>query len=274
MDLKTARAVIADLNRAFQADMATLPADTWNQPSDCAGWTIAAAVVHCAQVAELLGDGIARGRAGDPGPPPLAAAEGVLAWRAARMARQQEALNKSPGEILTWYREASAMISAQLDAIPGAPADAKGWHPIGAQPLTWVQDQWLFELALHDWDIRVALNPDAEVRSEAQAAFARTLPARLGRGFNGADDPALAGVYRIEMPASEPFSVTLQVGGGTITVAEGAGAPDVTIVTDPSAFGLVMTNRRPVERFALAGRWQTSGDAEKAARFANAFKSY
>jgi hypothetical protein len=79
MDLSTARAQIAQLDAAFQAELAVLPADTWSQPSDCAGWTIAAAVIHCAQVAELLGDGIRRGRAGDPGPPPLAATEGVQA---------------------------------------------------------------------------------------------------------------------------------------------------------------------------------------------------
>jgi uncharacterized protein (TIGR03083 family) len=264
MDLSTARAQIAQLDAAFQAELAVLPADTWSQPSDCAGWTIAAAVIHCAQVAELLGDGIRRGRAGDPGPPPLAATEGV----------QQEALSRSPAEILAWYREASTMISQQLDAIPSAPADAKGWHPIGAQPLGWVQDQWLFELALHDWDIRVALDPAAEIRPEVQSAFARTLPARLGRGFNGADDPALAGTYRVEMRCSEPYTVTFQVGGGSVAEVEAASTPDVTIVTDPAAFALVMTNRRSVDRFAPAGRWQTDGDAEKAARFANAFKSY
>jgi uncharacterized protein (TIGR03083 family) len=255
MDLSTARAQIAQLDAAFQAELAVLPADTWSQPSDCAGWTIAAAVIHCAQVAELLGDGIRRGRT-------------------ARAARQQEALSRSPAEILAWYREASTMISQQLDAIPSAPADAKGWHPIGAQPLGWVQDQWLFELALHDWDIRVALDPAAEIRPEVQSAFARTLPARLGRGFNGADDPALAGTYRVEMRCSEPYTVTFQVGGGSVAEVEAASTPDVTIVTDPAAFALVMTNRRSVDRFAPAGRWQTDGDAEKAARFANAFKSY
>ena len=274
MDLTAICSAISDLDRAFLADMEALPASTWEQPSDCAGWTIGAAVIHLAQVAELLGDGIARGRAGDSGAPPLAAAEGVQAWRAARTERQQQALSKSPPELLAWYREASAAISEQLDAIPTAPADARGWHPIGAQPLAWVQDQWLFELALHDWDIRVAMDPAAEVRTETQAAFARTLPGRLGRGFKGADDPALAGLYLVQMQASDPLSVTLAVGGGAVTAVNAAGAPDVTIVTDPSAFGLVVTNRRSVERFTSAGRWQVAGDAARADGFVKAFTSY
>jgi hypothetical protein len=48
----------------------------------------------------------------------------------------------------------------------------------------------------------------------------------------------------------------------------------VTIRTDPSAFGLVVTNRRPVERFSGAGRWQVSGDSARAEGFGRAFTSY
>jgi uncharacterized protein (TIGR03083 family) len=275
MSSSAIRQAISDLTRVFAADMEALPAATWQQPSDCDGWTIAGAFIHVVQVAELLGDGLARGRAGDAGPPPLAASEGVQAWRAARTARQQQALSQSPAELLAWYRQAVGAIDAELDAIPSAAPDAQGWHPIGPRPLAWVQDQWLFEVALHDWDIRVALAPAAEVRSTSPAAFARTLPGRLGRGFSGGDDPALAGTYRIEVDAEEPVVVTLRVGNGGIEVVpEDGTTPDVTIRTDPSAFGLVVTNRRPVEQFSSAGRWQVSGDAARAAGFARAFQSY
>jgi uncharacterized protein (TIGR03083 family) len=275
MDSTAIRQAIGDLSRVFLAEMEALPADQWQQPSDCDGWTIAGAFIHVVQVSELLGDGLARGRAGDPGPPPLAAAEGVQAWRAARTARQQEALKQSPADLIEWYRRGVGALHAELDAIPSADPSARGWHPIGSQTLAWIQDQWLFELALHDWDIRVALDPAADVRSSAQAAFARTLPGRLPRGFHGADDPAVAGIYRVEVSAEAPYVVTLQAGNGGLSVVTDEGAdPDVTIKTDASAFGLVCTNRRPVAPFAEAGRWQASGDASRADAFANAFKSY
>ena len=275
MDLAAVRQTIGDLNRAFVADIEALPDGTWQQPSDCAGWTIAGAVIHLAQVAELLGDGIARGRAGDPGPPPMAAKEGVQAWRAWRASVLADAQTKSPGDLLAWYLRASAAMDAELDAIPTADPSARGWHPIGAQSLAWVQDQWLFELALHDWDIRVALDPAADVRPAAQGAFARTLPGRIGRGFGGGDDPSLAGLYRFQLDSAVPFTFTARVGEGGLTIVSDDGsAPDVTIQTDPSAFALVATNRRPSERFESAGRWQVSGDAAKASGFAQAFKSY
>ncbi|MFN8633765.1 MAG: maleylpyruvate isomerase N-terminal domain-containing protein [Chloroflexota bacterium] len=276
MDLTAIRGAIRELSGAFLADMEALPAETWLQPSDCAGWTIGAAFIHVVQVAELLGDSIARGRAGDAGPPPLAAAEGVQAWRAARTARQQQALQQTPAEVIAWYQKAVGAIDAELDAIPSADPGAQGWHPIGAQSLAWVQDQWLFELALHDWDIRVALDPDAEVRPSVQSAFARTLPGRLGRGFSGGDDPALVGTYRADLSGDDPFTIVMQVGNGGVTCVDGDddSTANVTIHTDPSAFGLVTTNRRPASRFVEAGRWQTTGDQARAEGFARAFKSY
>jgi uncharacterized protein (TIGR03083 family) len=275
MDPAATRQAISEQSRAFLADVEALPAAAWQQPSDCAGWTVAGAFIHVVQVAELLGDALARGRAGDPGPAPLAAKEGVQAWRAARAERQQAGLSKSPAELLAWYRQAVAALDAELDAIPGAPPDARGWHPIGPQPLAWIQDQWLFELVLHDWDIRIALDPTAEVRPAVQSAFARTLPARIGRGFGGADDPALAGSYRFELDAEAPLVFAARVGDGALSIIpQDSATPGATIRSDPSAFGLVMTNRRPVDRFAAAGRWQVTGDAARADRFARAFKSY
>jgi hypothetical protein len=174
---------------------------------------------------------------------------------------------------VAWYRRAYAALDSELDAIPSADPSARGWHPIGAQTLPWIQDQWLFELALHDWDIRVALDPDAEVRPSAQGAFARTLPGRLGRGFGGGDDPALAGVYRVRLQADPPLVFNVRVGDGGLAIVPEGGAPVATIETDPSAFALVTTNRRPVDRYEDSGRWRATGDAAKARGVAEAFNS-
>src|SRR5690349_12909085 len=105
MDTAAIRQAIRDIDRVLLADMEALPPAAWQQPSDCEGWTIAGAFIHIIQVAELLGDSLTRGRAGDPGPPPLAAAKGIQAWRAARGVRQQEALTQSPTELFAWYRQ-------------------------------------------------------------------------------------------------------------------------------------------------------------------------
>lgn len=262
------------LSRAFVADMEALPAGAWEQACDCTGWTIAGAVIHLCQVAELLGDSIARGVAGDSGPPPLAATEGIPAWRAHRAEVMKASLTLSPAELLEWYRRAVSQLNDAIDAIPTAPTGARGWHPVGPRPLAWLVDQWLFELALHDWDVRVAFDPIDEVRAAIRDAFGRTLPARVGRGFSRADDPALAGRYRVVLTGENPHTFLLVVGDGTVEDRPDDDAPaDATIRTDPHAFAMVTTNRRPIDHFG-ADRWQVEGDAERAHAFARAFGSY
>ncbi|MCC6179296.1 MAG: maleylpyruvate isomerase N-terminal domain-containing protein [Chloroflexi bacterium] len=266
-----------DLQKAFLIDMEALREEDWARPSDCAGWTTASVFVHVIQVAELLADSLARGRAGDSGPPPLVAELGVQGWRAARAERMQQAVSLPASELFGWYTRAATALAHELDAVESAPADARGWHPIGPQPLAWVVDQWLFELALHDWDIRVCQDPSATIRPQAQAAFARTLPARLARGFQGAEDASLAGRYRFELQSDPPHTFRVVVGAGQLQVlpeAEIADNPDITIQTDPTAFALVATGRRPVDRFESTGRWETRGDTKRAAGFARAFKGY
>jgi hypothetical protein len=102
-------------------------------------------------------------------------------------------------------------------------------------------------------------------------------------GLDAAPDrlrAALAGRYRVELAAEPPLGFTVNVGNGGLaivsedgTVSED-GAPLATIRTDPSAFALVTTNRRPLDRFEQAGRWQVAGDAALARRFAEAFKGF
>jgi len=269
------RQAVAELDRAFVAYLEGLPGEGWQRPSDCEGWTVGAVVVHQTQVAELATDGLARGREGDPGPP-ARAAEGVQAWRTWRAGEQRRRAAQPAAEILEQYRARVAGLEQELDRIPTAPADARAWHPAGAQPLDWYIGQWLFELALHDWDIRVSADPAADIRRACWAAFGETLPPRLARGFGGADDPALAGRYRIVVQSDgDPLVWTIRVGNGRIeTDAKDTADVNATIRTDPAALGLVMTNRRPVDRFEASGRWHAEDDQTRAAAFARAFRSY
>jgi hypothetical protein len=120
----------------------------------------------------------------------------------------------------------------------------------------------------------VPTDSTAEVRAESLPAFARTLPARLGRGLI-ADDPSLVGRYRIELGGPAPLAWTVRLADGRAdSPADETADPDVTVASDPSAFALVMTNRRPASTFEAAGRWRTSGDPARAAAFARAFRSY
>lgn len=279
MELADRRAAVLELNKAFVADIEAMSEEDWAKPSDCKGWSNTNLVVHLIQVMDLLSDSIARGVQGDAGPPPAAIeAGGIQAWRAQRMARNAEIAAMPKDEIVGLYREGMAKLEEQLAAVDGAPEGAQAWHPAGAQPVAWFVDQWLFELGLHDWDLRVSLDPAARLRESAVKAFVETLPARLPRGFSGADNAKLAGRYRIELNwgVTDVFAWVESVGGdGTMSYnLIDAWATDVTIRTDPTAFALVMTNRRPSRQFHEEQRWLMHGQPTMALGFVDAFQSY
>ncbi len=275
MSIEQARRAAAAVDRAMLPELEALPPEAWDRPSDCEGWTIKSVLVHLIQVADLFIDGATRGLGGDAGPPPLVAAEGIPAWRAWRASRLEEALARPPSELLADYRARRADMERLLWEAERAGPDVQAWHPVGARSVAWWADQWLFELALHDWDMRAAADPAADLRAACLPAFARALPARLGRGFGAAADPALAGRYRVELGGDSPFSWLVRVADGQVeSPSPDDGPADATIHSDPAAFALVMTNRRPVDQFAAADRWRAEGDTTRAEAFGQAFQSY
>ena len=52
---------------AFKTYLSSLPAESWNQPSACEGWTVADVVAHLMWTE--IGQVVARGLAGDSSPP-------------------------------------------------------------------------------------------------------------------------------------------------------------------------------------------------------------
>src|SRR5437764_13960039 len=92
---------------------------------------------------------------------------------------------------------------ATADARPGPPR--AGWHPTrGVQPLPWFARQWLVEIALHDWDIRVAGDSAAEVDPAPPPGLGPAMRDRLPVCFRPETAPTLAGIVRITLGRPGP----------------------------------------------------------------------
>jgi uncharacterized protein (TIGR03083 family) len=253
----------------------TLPPDAWARPSDCAGWSVANAVAHLILVQDLLGSSVARGLRGDSGPPPEAA-EGLENWREWRAQEMARLSNLGPGELLARFRTGLETLSEPLGRLATGDGGLKrGWHPAGEQPLPWFAGQWLVEVALHDWDIRVSSDPGADVNQAALPGLGPEMRQRMVRCFKPEQARQLEGVIRIELAGPAPTAWLAQVAQGRLQVLDdGAARPGTTIHTDPAAYALVQTTRRPPAFFQERGRWQVSGDASLADRLAASFKGY
>lgn len=265
--IEQAEQVANDLVAYLQA----LPAAEWNRPSDCEGWSVADVVAHLALVEVLLSGSITRGIKGDGGPPPEAAA-GVEAWREHRNRERTRLTGLPPGELLGQLKASFEKMRAPLASLAAADAsDLQGWHPAGAQPLSWFPGQWLVELSLHDWDIRVSGDPSAAVHRAAQAGLGLEMRSRLPRCFRAERAADLHGVVRIDLSGPAPTAWLVRLADAAVEVLDdGAAQPDATIHTEPGTYALVQTSRRPAEFFKPNGRWRVAGNVSLADGLAGA----
>jgi uncharacterized protein (TIGR03083 family) len=267
--------VAADLIEYLRA----LPRGGWAGPSDCAGWTVAAVVGHLVLVEELLGGSISRGLSGDSGPAPQAAG-GPDAWREYRSREIARLGGLPPAELVDQLAAGLNVMDEALGRLATAEATAgprrAGWHPTrGIQPLAWFAGQWLVEIALHDWDIRVAGDPAAELNTAALPGLGPEMRDRMPVCFKPGPAAKLAGIVRIELDGPSPLDWLARLGDGALTLlGDGADEPDATIRTDPGAYALAQTRRRPAAAFKARGRWRVSGDGALAEGLAAAFAGY
>jgi uncharacterized protein (TIGR03083 family) len=262
-DLVSQRRAQADaVGTALAEYLAALPAAAWAGPSDCAGWSVANVVAHLITVQELLGGSVSRGLQGDSGPPPEAT-DGIEAWRALRARQVVELGALPPAELLARFRQHLATMQDVLGRLAAAqPSSGLGWFARGAQPLTWFPGQWFVELAFHDWDIRVARDPQADVLAAAAAGLGAEMRPRMERCFKPDLAGGLDGVVRISLGGPAPTAWLARLADGKLDdLDDGAVPAAATIETEPGPYALVQTGRRPAEHFAAAGRWRVSGNA-------------
>jgi uncharacterized protein (TIGR03083 family) len=170
---------------AVAAEMATflesLPADQWSRESACVGWSIANVVGHLVLVEQLVGGSVTRGLRGDSGPAQQALA-GLDAWRTYRQNEIQRLGKLAPTELVELFVSGLPTVQEPLRELGSSdPGDRLGWHPSGQMPLSWFGGQWLVEIALHDWDIRSAVDSTARVSSAAEAGLGPEMRDRMPR---------------------------------------------------------------------------------------------
>ena len=123
---------------AFAATVAAVPADRWENPSPCSGWTARAVVRHLVAVQEtFLGlVGLELGDVASVDDDPVAA-----------------------------WRDASAVMQTELDDPDRAAAEFEGY--VGRSTLAEAADRFVcFDLVVHRWDLARATGQDERLPPE------------------------------------------------------------------------------------------------------------
>ena len=264
-----------------QGYLGGLPEAAWTQQSACVLWQVRHVVAHVGGVSEFYATTVARGLQGDisapEGRPDPGTATGASSGE--RIAQGAIANAEMLGDyLLSNLKEWDSQLAAVLAGLVPENLETPCYHPGGIVPAGNFIDLRLKELALHEWDIRSALEPEAGLSHECLPSIMILLANSLASGslpWAFWPGPSLSNPvrYRFDVSRPVPISVDIAVSGDKVRLEDtGESHPDVTFRCDTETF-LLLTNGRLAPSAAIAaGRLEVEGDSQVADDFGRWFK--
>ena len=259
---------------SFKTYLSSLPAEAWNQPSACEGWTVADVVGHLN--GQNFASRVARGLADDASPPegaPLV--EHHDEDRFAEDIFQRALSNREEhGENLLESFIPRLDESVQVFNTVG-PNDWEKpcYWPPGPEPVRTLLDMRIAELTMHAWDIRSTFDAGYRLSDDSVRVLMQTVDRAVRRAFRPDVDIQSEIRYRFEV--MEPFETAYDVvmaAQGTHIEPSGKQGADVTFRCDGETYVLVMYGRLSPEDATAQGRLTFQGDSELAGSFGRRFK--
>ncbi len=259
----------------FKTYLSSLPAEAWDRPSACAGWTVADVVAHLTGQTSLETQ-VTRGLSGDASPP-----EGALPVEdhdedrfADNIFRRALSNREQHGENLLDFLTQGIDESVRVFNAVGP----EGWEkpcywPPGPEPVRTLLDMRISELSMHAWDIRWPVDAGYHLSDDSVRVLMQTVDRAVRRAFRPDEEIHRQIRYRFEV--IEPFEAAYDVvmaAQGTHVEPASVGAADVTFRCDGETYVLVMYGRLSPEEATAQGRLTFQGDSELAGSFGRRFK--
>lgn len=267
----------ARLTRYFQ----TLPPEVWTKPSACTQWQVQDVIAHLVGVAEFYAATVVRGLHGDTSPPPGRAPAGASTGASAAegIAQRSIAARKSLGaQLLATFAATGDHLNRTLSALTPAERQKPCYHPGGLVAAENFLELRLKELAVHEWDVRAALEPEAHLSAAGVTAILATISESIASGslrwaFWSGPAPATPVRYRFRIAGLGPSKPDLVIDGNAIRMEEaGTESPHVTFGCDTETYILLVYGRLNLAAAITSGRLRIEGDRQLATAFGQWFK--
>ena len=209
-------AVIGTLARGLNEFLNGLSPTDLRRHSACDAWTVRDVAGHLTNRAERQIASMTRGRQGDSAPPPdFSAPTDNMAMSAAN-ADADIAYSISLGDDLVPtfernYRELHLL----LNSFSGGDWRCDCWHPRrGTMTAREYVSQRIQELAVHDWDIRSAFDPQAALHPDAIPVLLGMSARWLRSAYNPGNDPPTSDIrYLFALSDADPIDVLVEPEG-------------------------------------------------------------
>jgi hypothetical protein len=179
--------------------------------------------------------------------------------------REQLLVDEAPGALLEQFARTGQELVDLLQRLATTDRDRPAWHSSGTVTIGTLIAYRTYELGLHGWDIRVSMDPAADVRPEL-CPFLVGLAWRL-LPLVCHPDPGLQGTGRVEVDGQ---AWTARAQSGTLEQAPPSAVPDAVIRTDGSTFLLLASSRRSLDQ--RSERVSIEGDRQQGERFLGAIR--
>lgn len=258
-----------------------LPAEAWGQQSACTQWQVQDVVAHLIGVAETYASSIARGLKGDTAPLPgrLPAGQGTAALAAAGIAQRSIATRQRLGEqLLATFDATNAHLNRTIAALRPEERMVLCYHPGGMVAAQHFIELRLKELAVHEWDIRAGLEPEAHLSPTSLPAIMTTISESIASGslrwaFWTGPHLATPVRYRFAVSGGGPSKSDIIVEGDQLRMADADNRPaNVTMRCDAETYVLLVYGRLDLEAAVASGRLVVEGDRALATAFAQWFR--
>jgi uncharacterized protein (TIGR03083 family) len=253
-----------------------LPPEAWKRPSACAGWEVRDVVAHLVLQAEIFGGWVSRGLQGDASTPEGFPDAGTVnaVMMSETLGQMSIARRESLGDqLLSTFNATNDQFNQLMAGLGPSDWDKPCYHVFGTVPLRAMIDDRITELAMHGWDIRSSLEPEAHLPPESLPAFMDWVPGTVGWVFRPGSRLPAPVRYRFEVTEAVPSSSDIIVAGDKVSVeSPGTAEANVTFHCGAETFVLMMYGRLTLDSAITDGRMSVEGDRGLAAEFGRWFQ--
>jgi len=258
-----------------------LPPQALHKPSACTEWQVQDVVAHLIGVAETYASSVSRGLQGDTAPLPgrLPAGQGTAALSAAGIAQRSIDARQSLGEqLLATFDTTNDHLNRLLAGLRPEERTILCYHPGGMVAAQNFMALRLKELAVHEWDIRAGLEPEAHLSQASIPAILTTISESIASGslrwaFWTGPPLSTPVRYRFVVSGSGPSQSDIVVDGDRLRMADADGTTaDVTVRCDAETYVLLVYGRLDMEAASAAGRLVVQGERALATAFGQWFR--
>ena len=252
------REEIRSAGRRIEEFLGSLTPDDLARQSACEGWTVGDVVGHLIERGEPLPDQIERGLAGDLSPTPGFTDDPPVSEDQFRLDLDRRAveLRQELGDgLLDEFARVNGEFNRVLALVQPDDWDKLCFHRLRPETVRSKADIRIAELAMHEWDMRWAFDPDATLAEESLPGLVYASGRAVRRAFRADPSRKRAIRYRFTLGVPNPSAVDVVLAPDQVSFEiEAPGEPDVIFVCDPATYAMVIFGRWKLRDVIADGR--------------------